>query len=585
MKTLIGLVITALALEAHATQIPAKDLTNLVAAADCIFLGTVTAVDVVDKRGKQVTWKEAPTGPSSKNQIRLHVTVASNTILMASEGMPNKVVVPLSRRMRPSLKGIEGKTFIFLLWGHQFKPAYPLGFMREQSDLKEIKQLLKFRESRLPTNVTLAVATLLGTAQVADIGKGPMQLLNAYERPVIIYRETLKFIKTGEIIEEIRLHFKKAGIGLTLRGGKPVSASRLRAEPESSRNEARLRDRRPGPPWLVELRPTQKSYTNVADVKLWLTMKNNSTNALYLEVVTEEANVPWPQYIQVVRDGTNLPQFWTMDDYGWDLPRVAPGAANTNLVSLHSFLHTPFKGAGLGDYRVIFTRRLAGGLLSRGADVTNSFVVTEVAAKSAINNGVVSTEKISNIVNLMKSSAARKPAASSAEQKIAWGENVAGLRAGVEVVEMDLSTSGLVVLVCHLKNVADDDSPAITEPTHRATWDVIFTNTNRELFYAQNKTDAKKKFKLKTLKLGSGEERACRITLTDKNWTFLRFAGGSRKRFSVLPPGEYSVSAVYTGYYVGPRPRQISTVSIQLSSLRGKKGKDPSGKSSGNTAQ
>ncbi len=153
MKTLIAMAIALLAVQAGATQIPFRDLTNLVSEADHVLIGTVTRVDMIDGKGNQVTNETARTGPGSENMLRLHVSVATNGVIASTAGMvPKEATIPLWQKWHDTLgnrrKEVEGKTFIFLLKGLDFQPVYSGLFMREMEERPEIERLLKDRKTQ-----------------------------------------------------------------------------------------------------------------------------------------------------------------------------------------------------------------------------------------------------------------------------------------------------------------------------------------------------------------------------------------------------------------------------------------------------
>lgn len=148
MKILIGFVVALFGVQAYATQIPFKDLTNLVAETDHVLVGTVTRVDMVDANGNQVTNETARTCPGSANQLRLHVAMATNGVIASTASrVPEKLVIPLWQMWFDTLgnrkKLMEGKTFIFLLKGPDFQPVYFGLFDRQMSERTEIERLLK----------------------------------------------------------------------------------------------------------------------------------------------------------------------------------------------------------------------------------------------------------------------------------------------------------------------------------------------------------------------------------------------------------------------------------------------------------
>ncbi len=148
MKILIGFMALLFAVQVQATQIPFRDLTNLVSEADHVLLATVENVDMIDARGKQVTRDTVRTGPGSENQLRLHIKVATNGVVYSSsDKVPETIVIPLWQMWHDTLgnrkKEVQGKTFIFLLKGKDFTPVYHGLFMREPSEKAEIETLLK----------------------------------------------------------------------------------------------------------------------------------------------------------------------------------------------------------------------------------------------------------------------------------------------------------------------------------------------------------------------------------------------------------------------------------------------------------
>ena len=155
MKTILTVFICVCAVQANATQIPFKNLTNLVAAADHVVIGTVTRVTMVNAEGQQVTDETARTGPGIENQLRLHVVVAKDGILATDANrVPDKLTIPLWQKWHDTLGNCrmerEGKTFIFLLKGTEFAPVYEGLFMRAASERLIIEELLKNRKPLLP---------------------------------------------------------------------------------------------------------------------------------------------------------------------------------------------------------------------------------------------------------------------------------------------------------------------------------------------------------------------------------------------------------------------------------------------------
>ncbi len=155
MKTVFGIGIILCAIQVNGTQIAYKDLTNLVADADHVVIGTVARVDMVTGKGKQVIDESGQTGPGIENQLRLHVEVAKDGVLAtATNRVPERLMIRLWQGWHDTLgnrrKETEGKTFIFLLKGSDFSPVYPGLFMRQVSERQTIEELLKKRKSQNP---------------------------------------------------------------------------------------------------------------------------------------------------------------------------------------------------------------------------------------------------------------------------------------------------------------------------------------------------------------------------------------------------------------------------------------------------
>ncbi len=141
-------ILALFASQASATQIIYRDLTNLVADADHVLIGTVTDVDMLDSMGNQVSDDDARTGPGVENQLRLHVTVDTNDVLKTgSDATPLQIVIPLWTKWHDTLGNrkheSQNKTFIFLLKGNNYEPVYYGLYMRDLSERREIEDLIK----------------------------------------------------------------------------------------------------------------------------------------------------------------------------------------------------------------------------------------------------------------------------------------------------------------------------------------------------------------------------------------------------------------------------------------------------------
>lgn len=129
-----------------ATSIPPKELTELVADSDHILIGKVIKVDMIDGQDRQVTGKEARTGPGLDNLIRLHVQVEADGYLRSNRPkVAQTLVIPLWSAWHYSLdrwKEEQGKSFLFLLKGPEYEKVYPALFMRSLDERAKIEKLL-----------------------------------------------------------------------------------------------------------------------------------------------------------------------------------------------------------------------------------------------------------------------------------------------------------------------------------------------------------------------------------------------------------------------------------------------------------
>jgi len=153
MKILIAIAVLSFVVQAQATQIPFRDLTNLVSDADHVLVATVEKVDMIDAKGNQVTNDTARTGPGSENQLRLHVKLTTNGVVASPAGkVPETIVIPLWQRWHDTLanrrREVQGKKFIFLLKGSDYIPVYHGLFMRKPSEKAEIEAILKRKKSQ-----------------------------------------------------------------------------------------------------------------------------------------------------------------------------------------------------------------------------------------------------------------------------------------------------------------------------------------------------------------------------------------------------------------------------------------------------
>lgn len=131
---------------ANATSVAPMPLEQMVREADHVVVATVSKVDMVDGRGRQVTDPEARTGPGLDNEIRLHLAV-SEVLHTRTNPLPDTLVVPLWSMWHYTLASITesagGTSGIFLLKGDDFQPAYPADFQRSLDERAEIERLLQ----------------------------------------------------------------------------------------------------------------------------------------------------------------------------------------------------------------------------------------------------------------------------------------------------------------------------------------------------------------------------------------------------------------------------------------------------------
>ncbi len=146
MMRMISLALVLLCVvAANATQVKPRELSKLVSESDHIIIAKVTKVQMVDENENEVTDPEGRTGPGLENEIRLHVTITKDGILKTTkDNPPEKLVIPLWKWWHFTLgnrKELEGKTLIFLLKGEDFQSVYPMLFIRQLSEKREIVRL------------------------------------------------------------------------------------------------------------------------------------------------------------------------------------------------------------------------------------------------------------------------------------------------------------------------------------------------------------------------------------------------------------------------------------------------------------
>jgi len=143
LQFVLGLLILV-ALPAAATMVEPKELEQLVPEASLILVATITKVDVIDAKGRQLHGRLARTGPGSPNLMRFHLKV-EEVVHSAGKQVPNTVVVPQWQMWHYTLEQMkqeEGKRAIFLLKTDSYEPVYPAFFDRELGERPRIEDLL-----------------------------------------------------------------------------------------------------------------------------------------------------------------------------------------------------------------------------------------------------------------------------------------------------------------------------------------------------------------------------------------------------------------------------------------------------------
>jgi hypothetical protein len=127
------------------TEIEQRALPDIVKDADHVFVATIIKIDMVDGEGKNVADERARTGPDLENQIRFHLTV-KESLYTTSEPSRTYVIVRLWQWWHYTLGQFQketGQTYIFLLKGDTYDPAYPADFQRPLAERPQIEALLR----------------------------------------------------------------------------------------------------------------------------------------------------------------------------------------------------------------------------------------------------------------------------------------------------------------------------------------------------------------------------------------------------------------------------------------------------------
>ena len=130
----------------HATKVAEKTLPELIAEADHVVIGTVTAVKMHTGADLETTAPDSRTGPGLSNELRWTVTLDPAGVLYSTrKTVPKEITIRLWKKWHMNLEGAkdhEGKTYILLLKGDDFQWVYPAFFYRELSERPEIEKLV-----------------------------------------------------------------------------------------------------------------------------------------------------------------------------------------------------------------------------------------------------------------------------------------------------------------------------------------------------------------------------------------------------------------------------------------------------------
>jgi hypothetical protein len=132
---------------ASATTIPEKPLIDMVAESDHVLIGEVKKVEMIDGAGREVTDLNGRTGWGYTNTIRLNVAIKRDGILKSNKSdTPYELTIslwPLFIGTLGNMQYMQGKEYIFLLKGDDYKFVYPMGFIQELSKRKEVEKIIR----------------------------------------------------------------------------------------------------------------------------------------------------------------------------------------------------------------------------------------------------------------------------------------------------------------------------------------------------------------------------------------------------------------------------------------------------------
>ena len=137
---------------AYGTQVPYKDMSDIVRESDHVIIGTVTNVLVRDQSGNLIADPKAGTGRNG-NDMRLFVRREPDGVLKSNKtDVPDDLQIDYGGIFFLQLSMEQehhiGKKYIFLLKGEDFMPTYHMLSFRPLEERSQIEQLLKNNEAQ-----------------------------------------------------------------------------------------------------------------------------------------------------------------------------------------------------------------------------------------------------------------------------------------------------------------------------------------------------------------------------------------------------------------------------------------------------
>lgn len=147
MRIVWLLVVVSVGARLLGTSVVPRSTEALVADADHVVIGRVTAVRMFDALGQEIKDPKAKTGPGRGHEIRWELSVDTSGVLFSTHrDFPRETTVRLWSMWHATLgdsRSNEGKTYIFLLKGDERQPVYPAGFYLGLGARKEIEEWVR----------------------------------------------------------------------------------------------------------------------------------------------------------------------------------------------------------------------------------------------------------------------------------------------------------------------------------------------------------------------------------------------------------------------------------------------------------